>query len=205
MKIKSAAFQFVAAMVAAVAVASCAVGVNEDMADVGMMVDRRMVDETTGAPIAGAWISMRWYSYSSTIGGQNHSCRHASSVQTDSDGRYRVPTWHGSLPRLTRSYKPGYVPGRLLPKIPADEMKAIAQTDQERRQELYSMLGATECGDEIDEGAKGLFDALAAEASLRWGAGSKIAQPFIDTAGIRRMGLEAYRRSQRSASERSGK
>lgn len=119
-------------------------------ASINSPIDGVVIDESTGKPIAGAFVIAQWVRYGSDGFGSRTSCPHVEVVQSDSQGRYRIPktsVWGLGLTRMVFAYKAEYewfVKGQE-PEDRVMSMRPFKGTSQERLDKTLTMT-RLECG-----------------------------------------------------------
>ena len=126
----------------------------------------RVVDASTGQPLPGAMVWIRWSTFSP---GHSHAetCQHMDLAFTDADGWYRTPPWrvenppfaYGSLFRFSEVYLRGY--GRRsyernVPGTPDLRMPVWTGTDNERLDLLTALRMRSSCIGGADPAAEPL-------------------------------------------------
>lgn len=138
----------------------------------------RVVDESTGQPVADAYVVRYWNTFGMTMAGGRPSCIAFRVAKTDGDGAYFItPAWAGVAIRrdpLLQAMRNGfmvYAPGRTLARVDTGwketiRLKPASASGEERLDELYRYFNLNACGSdrELKRKALGLYKALYAEA-----------------------------------------
>lgn len=173
-------------------------------ASINSPVDGVVIDESTGKPIAGAFVIAQWVRYGSDGFGSRTSCPHLEVVQSDDQGRYRIPkasVWGLGLTRMVFSYKAGYewfVKGR----EPDDRVMSMQpfSGNGDQRLESYRTFGSLQgCGAVTDYAPKlaPLYRSIAIEArslSVRPSQSQKLQRyiEFLEWAGDEKKVLQEH-------------
>jgi hypothetical protein len=113
----------------------------------------RVVEATSGKPLAGVFVTVRWLGNTSPAVQPNTVCYAADVIVTGADGRYDVPEWSGSLnPFITDRqrgvsfYKKGY---RVVTISNADDLVTMEPRKAQERErnftEVSRQLGGYPC------------------------------------------------------------
>lgn len=138
----------------------------------------RVVDESTGKPVAGAYVVRLWNAFGMTLGGGRPSCIAFRVARTDEAGEYFIsPAWAGvSIRRdpLLQAMREGvmvYAEGMSIARVDPGWQDTIflkpgAQSGDNRLEELYGYFILNGCGSdrELKRKALDLYKALYAEA-----------------------------------------
>lgn len=138
----------------------------------------RVVDESSGKPVANAYVVRYWNTFGVTLGGGRASCIALRVSKTNEAGEYFVsPAWAGvSIRRdpLLRALRNGimvYANGKSISRIDTGWNETIyvtaAEPDGEKRlEELYRYFNLNSCGSdrELKRKVLGLYKELYAEA-----------------------------------------
>jgi len=141
-------------------------------------ISGRVVDESSGKPIPGAYVVRYWNAFGMNVAGGRPSCIAFRVAQTDAAGRYFItPAWAGvSIRRdpLLQAMRNGimvYAEGKSLSKLepgwPETILVKAAPTDGEQRlEELYRYFNLNGCGSdrELRRKVLGLYKTVANEA-----------------------------------------
>ena len=153
-----------AVLLSAVMLAGCVSAVPEPAKELsGDGWSGRVVDGSTGQPLPGALVWIRWSTFSP---GHSHAetCQHMDVTVTDAEGRFRTPPWrvenppfaYGRLSRITEVYLRGY--GRTredrgMQSNPDLLMPPWVGTDDERLDFLMGLRMQGRCMGVADRGA----------------------------------------------------
>jgi hypothetical protein len=96
----------IASGLAALMLAGCAV--SGPLTGLWKEHHRRVIDGTTGAGIAGAFVVQKWDETIRDLGGARTTCIHLEAGRTADDGRFDVGEYRGGEPRQLVIYKPGW-------------------------------------------------------------------------------------------------
>ena len=159
-----------AVFLTALMLASCVSAVPEPAKELsGDGWSGRVVDGSTGQPLPGALVWIRWSTFSP--GHSNaETCQHMDLTVTDAEGRFRTPPWrvenppfaYGRLSRITEVYLRGYGrtrEDRAVQSNPDLLMPPWVGKDVERLEFLAGLRMQSFCIGGADAGA----DALAAK------------------------------------------
>jgi len=138
----------------------------------------RVVDESSGKPVANAYVVRYWNTFGMTLGGGRASCIALRVSKTNEAGEYFIsPAWAGvSIRRdpLLRALRNGimvYANGKSISRIDTGWNETIyvkaAEPDGEKRlEELYRYFNLNSCGSdrELKRKVLGLYSAVAEEA-----------------------------------------
>ena len=138
-------------------------------------INGTLIDGISGAPIANAFVAVRWSGSISSLVDSNNSCLHIAVVKTHDDGVFRIPAWTifrwslmwvngNSIKRDRHIYKLGY---NYVTDIPTSDgvvrVTPFLGTPQDRLTQLFSQRGFL-C---IEEGVNSKIEIPMLEAVLK--------------------------------------